>query len=194
MHPSVLRVDLCLSVMDRAMRWLVALSKPVHIWFSLRWPRWTLPATIILKMAGPDDPPDYLKNETEVYPCLRPIQGIVVPVFFGTAYCDGKEALVLSDVGGRPLYSSHIPSFTKEDFHLKLRPAVQAMQKCGYRQGDTLLSNYHLVNGKIFVVDHEMTEPIEDDEVDDWMEIDIDDMWDNLQRIQESQRHDGFRK
>ncbi|KAK3905070.1 hypothetical protein C8A05DRAFT_31116 [Staphylotrichum tortipilum] len=54
--------------------------------------------TIILKKLKPkwDDEFD---NEKLMYARLRPLQGSVIPVFFGEASLDGCRALILSDVG-----------------------------------------------------------------------------------------------
>lgn len=131
-----------------------------------------------------------------MYQRLKPIQGTTVPVFYGEARFRGERAIILSDIGGDPLYSPKIPVFTKVKFTEKLQEAIEAMQAQGVEHGDISLPNYHLVDGRIFIVDHEMSQVLDANDLE-WAEErkheDIERLWDHLQKTQDCQRYDGIR-
>lgn len=191
----MLRVRLQFGMFDRFVRFIVAkLPSFLQAWVSVLFPKWTLPTTVILKTSKPDAYPESFDNEVSIYKKLKPIQGKVVPVYYGEASFEGKRALVLSDVGGDPLYSPQIPVFTKEDFTEKMSQAIGALHQLGVEHDDNFLPNYHLVNNRIFILDHEMSQPVEEDDKKLHMQDDISQLWGHLQEQQNTQRFDGLRE
>jgi hypothetical protein len=61
-----------------------------------------LPPTVILKKQKPQWE-DQFNTEKKAYDLLKPIQGIVIPKFYGEAMYDTSPALVLSAITGTTL-------------------------------------------------------------------------------------------
>lgn len=162
-------------------------------WVSAIFPKWTLPPTVILKTSKPDAYPESFDNEVSIYKRLKSIQGNVVPVCYGEAKYQGHRALILSDIGGNSLYSPQIPVLTKEDFTEKMSKAIGALHQLGVEHDDNFLPNYHLVNDRIFILDHEMSQLVEEEDKKLYMEDDISQLWSHLQTQQNTQRFDGLR-
>ncbi len=99
-HPHVLHVVLVRGVWTRIFLKLISLL-PLAIQHFARttWPVYFLPDVVVVKKlkAGWDDE---FQNEQNMYKKLAPLQGRVIPIFYGVAQCEGTRALILSEVQG----------------------------------------------------------------------------------------------
>lgn len=129
-----------------------------------------LPASIVVKQRKKDWE-DEFATEIGQYEQLKALQGTVVPVFFGTTTMDGTPALVLSNVAGKQLLAVSYSKYNRDELEDKLCAAVYAVYKLGVSLDDTNLVNCHLVDGKVFIVDHEQDEDLEDEDRDRLDEI-----------------------
>jgi hypothetical protein len=144
------------------------LPRPAQLWAKTRWPEWFLPQAIILKKRK-DGWDEEFENEARNYSKLRELQDSVIPAYYGLVLLGGKKpvpALVLSDVGGHELYQPEAGAIPTDQLAGLLRPAFEALARCGIDHGDLKLDNLHLVrdNGrlKVMVVDLESAEDIAD--------------------------------
>jgi hypothetical protein len=84
---------------------------------------------------------------------------------------DGTPALVLSDVAGKQLLAVSYSEYNIESLEEKLCAALYAVYKLGVSLDDTNLVNCHLVDDKVFIVDHEQGEDLQDEDRDRLDEI-----------------------
>ena len=98
------------------------------------------------------------------YAKLRPLQGVVIPRLFGELTYDNKRALLLSDLGGTCLSAPEGALLELDDLRRMLRQALTTTSHFRVLQDDVKLDNFHLVNGKIMVVDLETVNVILSDE------------------------------
>ena len=150
------------GVIARIIRWLDSrpflpsfLRTRLTAWF----PGAFLPDTVVLKGIKPDWD-DEFANEVRMYDRLRPIQGTVVPVFYGVAAGrgeDGKEerALVISDVGGRQLGGVSYAEHSLDELRGMVKLALEAIYRLGVLPTDANLSNCLVVGDRVMVVDYE---------------------------------------
>ncbi|RSL69634.1 hypothetical protein CEP54_002153 [Fusarium duplospermum] len=99
-HPNVLRLTILRSSFDQAViSILLALPYSLQNLARTLVPGYFLPPRIVLKQMKPEWD-DEFNNEVCMYKRLRPVQGHLVPICYGLAWCDGKRALVLSEIDG----------------------------------------------------------------------------------------------
>jgi hypothetical protein len=130
----------------------------VQAWFKFGslFPEWTLPTRLILKRQKKNWE-DEFEAEKAAYAKLRSLQGTVVPILFGELRDDNTLALFLSDVGGVCLAAPDGAMLKLEEFRLLVRQALTAIARFGVLQDDAKLDNFHLNDGRVMVVDLEMT-------------------------------------
>ncbi len=94
---------------------------------------------------------DEFANEIQVYKKLLPLQGEVVPVFYGKTMLKGEPAFVMSDVGGR-----HLGAIDELDDEIRQNviAAMRAILSLGISPSDPGLANFLVSEDKkVFVVD-----------------------------------------
>ncbi len=105
--PHVLRLTI---IRDGWYRFLFPLLLLLPTMFRNRikriWPGYFLPAQVVLKKLKPGWDEEF-DNEKHMYVKLEPLQGHIIPMFYGEAQCEGTRALVLSDVGGVAASDQH---------------------------------------------------------------------------------------
>lgn len=170
MFPWVFKATLIENAWHRLVRaWLPVLPELIQHCLRLLWPRYALPPVVVLKK--PKDPlwtrkdlssqkADY-ENERVMYQRLKPLQGDVIPEFFGETRCDGRRALVISLLPGVQLNRQPKPQLTIAEYEERVAVPVRKLQKCGVIHDDDRLTNMMLVNGRIMFIDLERVEAIE---------------------------------
>ncbi|KAM4067324.1 hypothetical protein HRG_001298 [Hirsutella rhossiliensis] len=144
-HPQVYHLTLRRDIISRCIRWLLALCLPnsAHA-LGLLPPLWCLPPTVVLKTLKPDWEEEFAK-EVRVYKRLKPLQGSVIPIFYGQARCDdGTPALVLSDVGGKALGEDDVLEMDEAELRRMLEESLSAMVSLGFEHDDIKLDNFRL--------------------------------------------------
>lgn len=105
------------------------------------------------------------ENEKAVYARLRPLQGAVIPIYYGEARCENTPAIVIQDVKGDLPFRQEKPFLSFDGFRQRLEVAYDALRSFGVMTDDNKLANIILVSDKAVLVDLEsMWEP----EADDW--------------------------
>lgn len=123
-------------------------------WFETRFPEWNLPSRLVLKKykEGWDEEFD---QEKATYESVKPLQGIVLPHYYGELRYEGTRALLLSDIGGDNLTTPQASVFQEAELFRMLRAAFLALMSFNIVQGDLKLDNFHVVGDKIMAVDLE---------------------------------------
>lgn len=168
MHQNVLRLHLQPSIIQRFIQALVGFFPPtIRAWFESSFPEWNLPSQVILKKEK-DGWDKEFEMEKTTYTKLRPLQGTVIPKFFGELKYNDARALLLSDIGGVCLATPEGALLEVDDFRRMLRQALTALSQFGIVHGDEKLDNFHLTRDKIMVVDLERVneEPLSDEQLD----------------------------
>jgi len=98
------------------------------------------------------------ETEMRIAGILKPLQGAVVPIFYGEVQYSGMRALLFSDIGGFPLNDPDAPEILEPKLSQMLNYAFAATLRLGAQHGDTRLDNIHLVGDRIMIVDWEMGE------------------------------------
>lgn len=117
-----------------------------------------IPSRIVLKKMKPEWDNKF-NNEVRMYDQLRPVQGRLLPICYGLAWCDDKRALILSEVNGVLPFKQPIdcPLDTAE-FCRQLEAAENELGTFGLMYGDPKLDNYLLVDDIIVILDLESVE------------------------------------
>ena len=127
-------------------------------WVQSRFPEWTLPRNIVLKVQKQDWASEF-ETEKATYDILRPLQGLVIPRYYGHIEYDGTPALILSDIGGKCVAEPEGAILREEELRPLLERALRALADYGVSHDDIKLDNFHLVEegneDKIMVVDFE---------------------------------------
>lgn len=134
-------------------RFISVLCPFIKLW----WPEWVLPTNVILKKQKEDWEEEF-ETEIRAYELLRPLQGTVIPHFYGQATYDATPTLVLSNMAGTNLYDLACKNFPeKEDevLHKSLRDAFQALTSYGVEYQDQRLDNCLWVDGRVVMIDLE---------------------------------------
>ncbi|ESZ96260.1 hypothetical protein SBOR_3315 [Sclerotinia borealis F-4128] len=132
------------------------------------YPEGFLPSTVILKKRKPDWDEEF-ETEKRMYRHLAPLQGTVIPHYYGEAVYDGSPALVLSDIGGEILEDDSIikcrhdhnslPQSGDDDdldiLEAKLKEAFKMLTTYGVIHEDTQLHNIFVVDDRVMVIDLE---------------------------------------
>lgn len=181
-HPNVTRVSIQRTIDEKS------LAPPEH-------DEWQLPPVAILKRQKVGWEEEF-RNEQVMYAKLRDLQGTVVPKYYGEPTCsDGIPSMLLSDVGGHPLWSpaaAGIPCKVLERLLDESLSALAVYNICHY---DSKLDNFHLVDGKrVVVLDFETAEELKPADVDYSKKSDLDFLLDTYRRHQEGLKHDGLIK
>ncbi|KAK0750124.1 hypothetical protein B0T18DRAFT_322209 [Schizothecium vesticola] len=148
-HRNVAFLSISPGRLDRLLSFLRFLPAPLRAIVQSRWPEWFLPPKIVLKRQklGWDEEFD---NEKSIYQRLAPLQGTVVPVFYGEASCPatedtGTRALVFSHVDGIGLYEEAAGGMEREEVRSMLMASLLAMSSLGVIHDDYKLDNFVLV-------------------------------------------------
>ncbi|KAK4107444.1 hypothetical protein N656DRAFT_785218 [Canariomyces notabilis] len=116
-----------------------------------------LPPTVILKKRKADWEEEFEK-EKQAYDVLKPIQGTIIPHFYGEAVYDGSPTLVLSFIVGKTLFELW-RDLPENDLRQRLEEALSALTSYGVHYTDMKLDNFLMVNdGRVMVVDLEQVE------------------------------------
>lgn len=132
---------------------------------------WSLPSTVIVKKQKPKGKEEFT-TELYTYKRLSALQGKQLPVCYGEACCDGTRALVLDDVGGVSLlHRSALVETSEEQIKTMILKAYGPMIDQGIAYDDWKPDNFHLVNGKIVILDLEHAYELDEDEREYTIEI-----------------------
>ncbi len=131
------------------------------------WPVYFLPDTIVLKKHKPDWD-HYYRREQDTYKKLEPLQGRVVPIYYGEGWCGETRVLVLFDVGGVMACEQTMPRMGLGEFRRRLRVAIEELGHFCMVQDDMKLDNVILVQDRIVFVDLEMVYEVRNDP--EWLE------------------------
>ncbi|KAK4095889.1 hypothetical protein N658DRAFT_481541 [Parathielavia hyrcaniae] len=145
-------------------------------WMNVPWP-WFLPPTVILKKRK-DGWEEEFEKEKQAYDVLKPIQGTIVPQFYGEAVYDGSPTLVLSFIDGKTLFDlwrDRVQRYTavqeafldevttspapEDCLRELLEEALRPLTSYGVHYTDTKLDNFLIKDdGRVMVVDLEQVE------------------------------------
>jgi hypothetical protein len=124
-------------------------------------PEWFIPSHVVLKaQKRPDQGEEetvveLFDTEVEAYRRLKPVQGLVVPNFYGLCHYNGSRALILDHLPGVSLASPEGATLTLEELSALLQPCFRAMHAFGVQHDDPNVGNFQLVDGKIVALDLE---------------------------------------
>lgn len=126
-------------------------------WLESRLPELFLPHKLILKREKVNWE-DKFDNEKKVYQALAPVQGRVVPRYYGQVKCPrtartDARTLLLSDIGGMTLDRKATRSIGIEYLEDILWVALRAIAALRVGHDDYKLTNYRLVGDKVIVID-----------------------------------------
>jgi len=160
LHPHVLGLRFCPSKMASffasATRLFPAFAQS---WIQAVFPEWFLPGRAVLKTQKPGEEQEimeeYFDTEVKAYQRLNPLQGAIIPKFYGLLRYNGTRAMLLEYLGGISLSAPEGATMTLEELSSLLQPCYQALNAFDVFQDDANLSNFQLVDGKIKVLDFE---------------------------------------
>ncbi|KAK0625125.1 hypothetical protein B0T17DRAFT_639555, partial [Bombardia bombarda] len=166
-YPNVLRLQVQSSIVLRLIPRLVAfLPSTIRTWFDASYPEWNLPSNVILKKEKKDWQKEF-DNEKAAYTKLRPLQGVIIPKFFGELLYDNTKAFLMSDIGGASLDSPEGALLEVADFRRMLHQTLIAFTQFRITLDDLKLGNFHLTGDKIMIVDLEnLNEDLTDKDID----------------------------
>ncbi|OAA64473.1 Protein kinase-like domain protein [Niveomyces insectorum RCEF 264] len=182
--PHVLKVAIHTSRWHRAVATLLSwLPPPLQRLAWWLWPRYTLPDCVVVKKLRTLEHIEAFQNEQAVYRKLAPLQGDLIPRFYGEALVgegndddddddndsvDGKyrgkgtRASVISFMPWPILLQQPEPVLTVDDFQARIEVAVDAIMAHGIVYIDPKLDNVMLRDdGRIVFIDLEMTDEVE---------------------------------
>lgn len=141
------------------------LPESVRAWAQWAFPEWFLPSNVILKKEKkPTEDIDaagvkeLFDTEVRAYRRLKPLQGSVVPVLYGQVWHRGTRALLMQDVGGVSLGEPEGALLDLDELSRLLQECYRATHAFGVHPSDIQLRNFHLVRGKLMVLDLELVE------------------------------------
>lgn len=144
------------------------LPAPLRNWLEFHHPELFIGTELILKRekSGWEEEFD---NEKKIYNLLRPLQGSVIPRFFGEVECPktertGSRALILADIGGVALCEEGAGSLDVEHLRDLLWQTIHPVSELKVEHDDVKLDNYHLVGNKIMMIDFDVAYIFKDDE------------------------------
>ncbi len=141
--------------MQRLVRSVVGmLPSVVRRWVETRFPEWTLPDRLVLKRQKKGWAREF-NTERAAYERLRPLQGVVIPRYFGEVRYRNRRTMVLEDIGGESLATPAGMLVKLDEFRRLLFQALNAFAPFRLLHSDTKLDNFHLTGGRIMVVDLE---------------------------------------
>lgn len=161
-------------------RWL---PRSLQSWIRKWFPGPFLASTVVVKQLKSPDWEEEFDTEILMYERLRPLQGSIVPVFYGETKVEGERALVLEDVGGRTLGAvafdlgwgpgdAKCPDdaaikdrdkYSEAEIERMVRESLAAIVNLGVKPQDANTSNCLLVDGRVVFIDHEQDELVTPD-------------------------------
>jgi hypothetical protein len=178
-HPNVLQLRIHASTLQLAFQALLCwLPAPLRSWADSSFPEWVLPANIVLKQQK-DGWDEEFDTEQATYDKLKCLQGLIIPTCYGQVQCEGRRALVLSDIGGACVATPEGAVLREKDIRPLFDQALSALASQGISHDDMKLDNFHLVrhgsNRAIMVVDLERVNELAPDKDRAWIvEGDVD--------------------
>jgi tRNA A-37 threonylcarbamoyl transferase component Bud32 len=131
-------------------------------------------------------------TEVKAYDLLKPLQGVVIPTCYGRLHYNGRRALLLEYLGGVSMSSPEGATLRLEELSTLLQPCYRALHALGVHHDDPNLSNFHLVNGKIMVLDLETADfGLSADDRAFFLTTSIGHLADNYLSMQAYYRHEG---
>ncbi|KAJ4246235.1 hypothetical protein NW757_009688, partial [Fusarium falciforme] len=162
-------------------------------------PEWFLLTNIVLKTErqGKEeehgDPDELMDTEIRAYEQLKPVQGVVVPVYYGEVRCNGFRSMIVQDVGGASLREPEGILLELDEFARLLEECYVALISFGVNLEDSQLENFILVDGKVMAVDLEMVSFYRtEDEMKQFMYMDISDLARRYQDHRKYLRREGW--
>ena len=131
-------------------------------------PRPFLPATVVLKRRAADFTMHRtsFRNEKAMYQKLAPLQGQVIPYYYGETVYDEAPAHVLSLVEGVALLNLQPPRPSVPDLVQRLHVAADAMKALGVRCTSGMLEDVFLADSDGRVVRIDLGTAVETDDND----------------------------
>ncbi|BDD58555.1 hypothetical protein MPDQ_002524 [Monascus purpureus] len=112
---------------------------------------------VILKKPKPGWEEEY-DTEKQAYGILRPLQGTIIPCFYGEAVYGGSSALVFTAVAGSNLFDlahNKFPESKDKALQNSLKDALKALTSYGVEYRDEKLDNFLSVDERVMVIDLE---------------------------------------
>ncbi len=154
-HPHVLRVTLTRDVWTMIFLKLVSLLPLVTQRMArTTWPAYFLPDVVVVKKLKPGWV-DEFQNEQKMYKKLEPLQGHVIPIFYGEAQCEGTRALILSEVQGLNSIKQGPGYIEVDEYGRRLKVACGELARYGVVLDDYNIPNIFVVDDRIMLVDLE---------------------------------------
>ncbi|OIW30148.1 hypothetical protein CONLIGDRAFT_632241 [Coniochaeta ligniaria NRRL 30616] len=126
-HRHVIRLTILRGIWQRRLvAFLSKLPGSAQTFINNLWPGWFLPKAVVLKELKRDWD-DEFDTEKEVHNKLKPLQGDLIPIFYGEAQCEGTRALVLSEVDGVVSYLQSHPPLPREEFKRRIEAIYQKL-------------------------------------------------------------------
>ncbi|KAK0753515.1 hypothetical protein B0T18DRAFT_434257 [Schizothecium vesticola] len=163
LHPHVLGLRLRPSAAANLIASFVPLLPScVQGWIRAIFPEWFLPGYVVMKMrrfgAYKEILDEDFDAELKAYRLMKPIQGLVIPKFFGHVRCNGRRAMILEHLPGIQMSSPEGATLKMNELAALLLPCFRAMHPFRVQYGDANLSNFVLVDGRMMVWDLEDVE------------------------------------
>ncbi|RSM19251.1 hypothetical protein CDV31_001928 [Fusarium ambrosium] len=162
-HLNVLRLRVDPSPLQQFIHGVVGFAPQLARSFVQRvFPEWFLATNIVLKTErqGKEeehgDADELMDTEIRAYERLKPVQGVVVPVYYGQVRCNGSRSIIVQDVGGASLREPEGMLLELDEFVRLLEECYTALISFGVNLEDSQLGNFILVDGKVMAVDLEM--------------------------------------
>ncbi|KAK3317700.1 hypothetical protein B0T19DRAFT_296467 [Cercophora scortea] len=193
-HANVVRLHLHASSLQSILLAVLGyLPRAIQTWFDSWFPEWTLPPRLIIKKQKKNWE-DEFEAEKAAYAKLLPLQGTVIPRLFGELKYDKTSALLMSDIGGVCLASPEGGMLELDEFRRLVRQALTALSRFGVLQDDTKLDNFHFADGRVMVVDLEMTtkQPLTDEQLKFGIDCAVDSLTDSYEDNQYCFWEDGI--
>ncbi|KAI8722328.1 hypothetical protein NCS52_00376300 [Fusarium sp. LHS14.1] len=199
-HPNVLRLRVDPSPLQQFIQRVVGfIPQLVRYYIKSTFPEWFLPTNIVLKTErqGKEeehgDPDELMDTEIRAYKQLKPVQGVVVPVYYGEVRWNGSRSIIVQDVGGVSLREPEGMLLEFDKFARLLEECYIALINFGVNLEDSQLGNFILVDGKVMAVDLEMVSFYRtEDEMKQFMYMDISDLAHRYQDRRKYLRREGW--
>lgn len=154
-HQHVIRLTILRGIWQRRLvAFLSKLPGSVQTFINKTWPGWFLPKTVVMKKLKRDWD-DEFDAEKEAYARLKPLQGDLIPIFYGVAECEGTRAFVLSEVDGVVSYLQSHPPLPREEFKRRVETIYQKLGAFNFSYDDANLGNILLTKDGAMLVDLE---------------------------------------
>lgn len=196
-HPHILELHIRPSTVARLIKACVRLLPAfVQSWIRTALPEWFLPDHVVLKQQKRGEEEAILEElfdtEVKAYGWLKPLQGVVIPTYYGRLRYNGTRTLILEYLGGPSLSSPEGATLRLEELSTLLQPCYRALHAFGVHHDDSNLSNFHLMNGKVMVLDLESAEfGLSADEQAYFMKTNIEHLAGRYRSMQAYYRHEG---